>query len=169
MGIGTTLVLGLGNILLKDDGVGVHAVRALEEGYSFSEGVELLDGGTKGLDLLPYVEGCERLLILDALEMDAPPGTVKVVEGDAISAVLSTKLTVHQIALPDLLFAARFMGVAPRESALVGVQPESLDMGLDMTDTLNGALGEFVEAALQRLKRWGIEYVPGNTVRDNKD
>ncbi len=112
-----------------DEGVGVHAVRALEERYSFSEGVEFLDGGTMGLDLLPYVEGCERLLILDAVEMDAPPGTIKVVEGDAISAVLGMKLTVHQIALPDLLFAARLSGVAPSESALVGVQPETIDDG----------------------------------------
>jgi len=143
--------------LLSDEGAGVHAVRALRERYAFPDSVEIIDGGTMGLDLLPFIEGADRLLIVDAVDFKSPPGTVRVVEGRDIKAFLDTKFSVHQIGLPDMLFAAAFSGVAPPEICLVGVQPERIETGLDMSDTLRGKLDEVLDAVVDRLELWGVE------------
>ncbi len=100
-------VFGIGNILLSDDGVGVHTLNRLKEEYDLPGYVELIDGGTKGLDLLPLLEDRDKVLIIDAANFNRKPGTIDAVEGDKIPAFLSTKLSVHQIGLPDLLFAAK--------------------------------------------------------------
>ncbi|GAB4390131.1 MAG: HyaD/HybD family hydrogenase maturation endopeptidase [Thermodesulfovibrionales bacterium] len=143
--------------MLSDEGAGVHAVRALRERYAFPDSVEIIDGGTMGLDLLPFIEGADRLLIVDAVDFKSPPGTVRVVEGRDIKAFLDTKFSVHQIGLPDMLFAAAFSGVAPPEICLVGVQPERIETGLDMSDTLRGKLDEVLDAVVDRLELWGVE------------
>jgi hydrogenase maturation protease len=150
-------VFGIGNILLSDDGVGVHAVNKLKSGYEFPETVELIDGGTKGLDLMPLFEGRDKVLIIDAANFKKEPGTIDMVEGDKIPAFLSTKLSVHHIGLPDMLFVARLMGVTPREMCLIGIQPKSMETGTDLSDEVRNRLDSLVERALQKLKEWGVE------------
>ncbi|MCX7854553.1 MAG: HyaD/HybD family hydrogenase maturation endopeptidase [Anaerolineae bacterium] len=151
-----TLVLGVGNILLSDEGVGVHVVRLLRERYRFPQEVDILDGGTMGLDLLPYVEDTDRLLIVDAVQMDAPPGTVARLEGEQIPAVLNLKYSPHQAGVSDLLAAARLLGRSPAEVVLWGVQPASLEVGLELSPTVAAQVEVLLQNVLAELQRWGI-------------
>ncbi len=149
-------VLGLGYILLRDEGVGVHAVNALKERYVFSADVELIDGGTMGLDLLPFIEGKDKVLITDAADFGEKPGTIKIIEGKGIPAFLNTKLSVHQIGLPDMLFAADIMGITPPDICLVGIQPGDTGTGLELSQEMNDKFRELVDIAAYKLSEWGV-------------
>jgi hydrogenase maturation protease len=151
-----TLVLGLGNILLGDEGVGVRVVERLQELYEFPQEVQVLDGGTLALDLLPYVEDADRLLVIDALEMSAEPGTTARLEGDEVPAFLSVKISPHQMGLADLLAAARLRGLYPEELVLWGVQPGVLDVGLKLSPPVAAQVEVLVEKTLAELRQWGI-------------
>jgi hydrogenase maturation protease len=152
-----TLILGLGNILLSDEGVGVHVIRLLRERYQFPQEVEVLDGGTLALDLLPYVEDTDRLLIVDAVQMDAPPGTVVRLVGEEVPAVLNLKYSPHQMGVSDLLAAARLLGRYPAELVLWGIQPASLDVGLELSPAIAAQMETVVQNVLADLQRWGIQ------------
>ena len=156
------LVLGIGNLIMTDDGVGVQVVHRLQERYTFPPTVRLLDGGTLGLDLLPYLEGVRRLLVVDAVETGGPPGTLIRLTGDEINIAFRTKLSPHQMGLQDLLLVAELQGFAPEELLLLGVQPEEIGMGTELTPTVAGRVEPLVAAALQELERWGIgaEIIP---------
>jgi len=153
-------VFGIGNILLCDDGVGVHAVNKLISEYQFSGNVEFIDGGTKGLDLLPLLENRDKVLIIDAANFRKEPGTIDSVEGDKIPSFLSSKLSVHQIGLPDMLFAARLMEIMPAEMCLIGIQPLSMETAAEMSDVISGKMEAVISKVLDKLKEWGVEAVP---------
>jgi hydrogenase maturation protease len=155
----TALLLGIGNILLKDEGVGVHVVNAMKESYTFSPEVEIIDGGTLGLDLLPFLEGKERLLIIDAVNFGKEPGYIGVLENEEIPSVILMKMSVHHIGLADVLFAAKLLDIAPPHLCLIGIQPQSLDVGLDMTDCIAGKVKELIAMAITKLKEWNITCV----------
>jgi hydrogenase maturation protease len=164
-----TAIFGIGNLLLGDEGVGIHAIRALRERYILPEGLDIVDGGTMGLDLLPYVEGVERLLIVDAIDLGAEPGTIKVLEGEKVRRFLDTKFSVHQIGLPDMLFAAELKGILPPELCIVGIQPAEIETGLDMSEAVAKNFEALLDTVAGRLSRWGISLqesanVPGDTV-----
>jgi hydrogenase maturation protease len=152
-------IFGIGNLLLSDDGVGVHVLRRLTDEYQFPDNVELIDGGTKGLDLLPLFENRDKVLIIDAANFNKEPGTIGSIEGERIPAFLSTKLSVHQIGLPDTLFAARLMEITPPEMCLIGIQPESMDTAVELSDIVRGRMDSLIETVLQKLKDWGVEVV----------
>jgi len=152
-----TLVLGLGNILLSDEGLGVRVVERIQERYEFPSVVQVLDGGTLGFDLLPYVENANHLLVVDAVEMGATPGTLARLEGEEIPAFLGVKISPHQIGLADLLVAARLSDIYPQELVLWGAQPESLDVGLELSPSVAAQVETLVERVLAELRRWGIE------------
>jgi hydrogenase maturation protease len=154
----TTLVLGLGNILMRDEGIGVRVVEQLVERYEFPPEVQLLDGGTMGLSLLPYVEDADRLLVIDAVRVDGEAGTVVRLEGEEIPSSLSVKISPHQMGLADLLAAARLRGRYPGELVLVGVQPGVVETGLELSPPVAAQLSSLVDAALSQLSRWGIEW-----------
>ncbi len=152
-------LLGLGNILLQDEGIGVHAVNAIKERYAFSPGVEIIDGGTMGLDLLPFFEDSAKVLIIDAVDFGKPPGTVGIIEGDKIPSALSSKLSVHHIGLSDVLFAAKLKNETQPEVCLVGIQPKSLDVGLDITEEIRVQFDTVIDTAIKKLTDWNIECV----------
>jgi len=152
-------VFGIGNILLSDDGAGVHAVHRLQERYEFPASVELIDGGTKGLDLLPLFEDRDRILIIDAANFRKTPGTIDIVEGDKIPAFLSKKLSVHQIGLPDTIFAAKLMEITPSEMCLIGIQPKSMETSTEMSEEVKAQFEPFLSMILLKLKQWGVEAV----------
>ena len=156
-------VFGIGNILLSDDGVGVHAVNRLIDEYDFPESVELIDGGTKGLDLLPLFENRDKVLIIDAANFKKEPGTIDTVVGDKIPAFLSSKLSVHQIGLPDMLFAAKLMEIMPAEICLVGIQPESMATSIELSGAISDKMRDFLEIILRKLREWGVEAVMKKT------
>ena len=114
------LVLGLGNTIMTDDGFGVEVVTTLSSRYNFQGPVQLLDGGTLGLDLLPYLEEVESLLIIDALDMRDEPGKIFRLEGDEVPRAFASKLSVHQMGLQDLLAVAQLQGHVPRNLVVWG-------------------------------------------------
>lgn len=151
----TTLVLGLGNRLMSDDGFGVEVLTLLSSRYRFSGAVRLLDGGTLGLDLLPYLEDVDNLLIIDALETQAPPGEVSRLEGDEVPRAFASKLSVHQMGVQDLLAVAELQGHLPARLVVWGVQPQSVEVGLDLTPTVAAALPDVVQGVVTELQGWG--------------
>lgn len=155
-----TLVLGAGNLLLSDEGVGIHVIRRLEELYDLPEGVQILDGGTLGLDLLFYLEGVENLVIVDAVEMDQEPGSLTRLEGDEIPSFLSLKMSPHQIGIPDMLFAAKLRDMYPRNVVLWGVQPDLLVAGLELSPTVAAQLDVLVNKVVEELETWGQSPTP---------
>ncbi len=153
---GRIVVLGLGNILLRDEGLGVRLVQRLQEEYTFPDSVELLDGGTLGLELLPLLAGASSLIVVDAVDLGAPPGTMVRWEGEDIPAHLTLKVSPHQAGLADLLAAARLTGVLPERVVLWGMQPASLEPGLELTPEVEAAMSELEAGVLGELRRWGI-------------
>jgi hydrogenase maturation protease len=153
-----TLVLGLGNILMRDEGLGVRAVERLLERCDFPPEVEVLDGGTLGLDLLPYVEDADRLLVLDAIDMGAEAGTIDRLEGGEVPAFLSIKVSPHQMGLADLLAASRLRDRFPAEVVLWGVQPAVVDVGLELSPVVEAQIDTLVDRVLVELSQWGIEW-----------
>ncbi len=151
------LVLGLGNILLGDEGVGVRVIERLLESYEFPEGVRVMDGGTLGLDLLPYLEDASRLLVVDAVQARKPAGTLVRLTGDEIPVFLdASKVSPHQEGLQDLLAVASLKDYLPDEVVLWGVQVESLGVGLDLHPAVAAQVGTLVQKVLEELAHWDI-------------
>lgn len=161
-------LLGLGNILLQDEGIGVHVVQAIKDRYSLSPDVELVDGGTMGLDLLPIFQDSQKVLIIDAVDFGKPPGHVGTIEGRHIPSVLSSKLSVHHIGLSDVLFAATLMNETPPEVCLIGIQPKNLDVGLDMTPEVRENFDTLVSMAIKKLADWNVECVLQSPLRSSR-
>jgi hydrogenase maturation protease len=150
-------VLGIGNLVMTDDGVGVRVVHLLEERFRFPAEVTLLDGGTLGLDLLPKLEGVDRLIVLDAVETGKEPGTVVRLAGDEIPLAMATKLSPHQMGLKDLLSVAALIGCAPGEMVFWGVQPASVEMGTELTPPVAARLDLLANHVLDELAEWGVQ------------
>ena len=149
-----TLVLGVGNLLLSDEGVGVRVAERLVANYDLPEEVQTLDGGTLGLDLLYYLDGVENLLIVDAAETGQSPGGLLRLEGDEVPAFLSAHLSPHEIGVPDMLFAAKLKGVYPRNVVLWGVQPASLEIGLELSPDVQAQVDGLVSKLVEQLEQW---------------
>jgi hydrogenase maturation protease len=151
-------VLGVGNLLMGDDGAGLHALKALKEsGYAFPERVKFLDGGTAGLELLYFLQDTEKLLIIDAVISVGDAASIKTFKGEDIPAIFSRKFSVHEIGIKDLLFAMRLSGTGPREISLIGIQPKTMEISLELSPEVSQAIPGVVEAALQQLRGWGVE------------
>lgn len=142
------LVLGVGNPLMTDDGVGLRVLQVLASSCSL-EGVEFVDAGTLSLLLLPRVEASDALLVLDAADFEAGAGTVRALEGPAMDEFLKTsRCSVHEVGLRDLLDAARLTGGLPARRAFVGVQPQAVGWGESLTPAVSAAVP--VAAAMGR-------------------
>ena len=149
------VVLGIGNILLSDEGVGVHVVNRLMETCELPDCVEVIDGGTAGMDLLDRVCGADALLIVDCARLDAAAGTVREIEGEGVPAFFQTRVSPHQIGLSDLLGAVLLLGEMPARMALIAVQPESMELSLEMTATGKVAAEQAFAMLTARLATWG--------------
>ncbi len=156
----SVLVLGIGNLIMSDDGIGVRAVQLMEERYRLPPGVTLLDGGTLGLDLLPKLEGVDRLLVVDAIETGSEPGTITRLSGDDVPFALETKVSPHQMGLKDLLAVASLQGYLPGELVLLGMQPERIDMGTDLSPAVAQGLEPLVHTIVKELEQWGVGAEP---------
>ena len=152
------VVLGLGNILMEDEGIGVHAANHLEAHYDFQPEIEIVDGGTSGLDLLTFFGPEKTILIIDAVNFDMEPGTVAKLEDDAILAQLDPKISLHHLGLSDLISVAELTDRKAKRMTLLGIQPKSMEnLDLEMTPTIKGVFEKVIENALLILKEWGIE------------
>jgi len=135
------LVMGVGNTLMQDDGVGIHVIEALAADPERHPSLQIIDGGTIGLALLPEIEDADAVIVVDASELKAEPGAIAVFHGREIDAQLSgKKRTVHEVALLDLFSAASIRGRLPRRRALVAIQPACTDWGTESTATVHAAI-----------------------------
>ncbi len=157
-----TLVLGIGNLLWADEGFGVRAVAALNEGWKFPDSVTLMDGGTQGLYLLPYVQTARRILVFDAIDYGLEPGTLQVVrDGDIPSYLGVGKMSLHQSSFQEVLSLAQLSGQSPERAVLVGVQPKALkDFGGGLTQIVRSRIPDALEIGLQVLAGWGVAGTP---------
>ncbi len=147
------LVLGLGNLIQSDDGLGVRALQRLESDRRLPRGVRLIDGGTAGIALLSDVYGAHRLLVLDAVDTDTAPGTLVRLRGPDL-ATLPGGAAAHQLGLVDLLNALRLLDREPAEILVLGLQPGDLRLGTKLSPAVDAALDKLVEAAIAQLSRW---------------
>ncbi len=147
------VVLGLGNVLLADDGVGPAAVHAFERAYQASAGVRVLDGGTLGLALLGVLDARSALVIVDAVAADAPPGALLRLEGDDIAEAVATRLSPHQFGVADLLATARHLSCYPEEVVLLGLVPKTIELGLGLTPSVAQGIPGLVRAIADELAR----------------
>lgn len=154
------LVLGIGNLVMGDDGAGVRVVQELQKRYIFPPHVEIMDGGTLGLDLLPKLEGIGRLLVVDAVETGGEPGTLVRLLGEELPIALQTKVSPHQMGLKDLLAVAELMGHTPREMVLVGIQPAGIGMSAELSPHVAERLEEMIANVVTKLNEWDVEVHP---------
>lgn len=149
----TVGVLGLGNLLLTDDGVGIHAIRRLQRDTRLPQTIQLIDGGTLGLSLLPSLLRITHLLVLDAVDVGARAGTLLRFTNRDIDCLPLAK-SVHLLGFGDLLNALRLLGQDPAELILIGIQPRSTEWGVVLSPVVQGVLGRLVEAAVSQVEAW---------------
>jgi hydrogenase maturation protease len=149
------LVLGMGNILLEDEGLGVRALEALQSRYDLPPTVELLDGGTTGMGLLDDIGGRDQLLVLDAVQTGEPPGTFVTLRGDDVPVYFGLRVTPHQLGLSDVLATLELAGTRPPRVTVLGLVPDSLEMSLELSPLISARLDRLVEAAAAELEVLG--------------
>lgn len=151
-----TVVLGLGNMLMADDGVGLAALARLEEEWFIPREVELVDGGTWGMNLLPVIERADRVIILDAIDLGDPPGTLIRLEGDEIPRFLAMKLSPHQVDLREVLALAELRGTLPEQVIALGIQPARVEMSTTFSPEVAARVDQLIHLAAETLYNWGI-------------
>ncbi len=151
-----TLILGLGNTLLGDEGVGVHSVRYLREACPELEDVDLVDGGTLSFTLAGPIAEAINLIVIDAAQLDSAPGTLRCYEGADMDRFVRDKAmrSAHEVSLSALLSMAQLSEELPRRRALIGIQPQRMDWSENLTDPVRKALPAVCEQVRELLLRW---------------
>jgi len=150
-----TLVLGIGNTLLTDEGLGIHLLDYLREHQAVPPGVTYLDGGTLSFTLAPDIEDCENLIVLDAAQFNEAPGTVSLLIGAEMDHFVSHgKRSVHEVGLVDLMAIARLRGRLPRNRALLGIQPSEIGWRETPSDLVSRAIPNAASQVLDLLYKW---------------
>lgn len=150
-----TLILGIGNVLLKDEGAGVKVVSRLSELNPGIDGIDWMDGGTLSFTLAPEVEASRYLIVVDVAQMKSPPGTVKTFVDDEMDRMLSASgRSVHEVGLLDLMDMARLSEALPERKALVGIQPEAIEWGDEPTPPVAAALPAAQQAVAGLVEQW---------------
>ncbi len=147
-----TLVIGLGNPLMGDDGVGVAALELLRDEWDLPQDVELVDGGTWGMNLLPLVESARHLILIDAIRSGTTPGTLTVLERRELPRYFSHKLSAHQIDLREVLGLAELRGVLPVDLVAVGIEPERVEMEMSLSPRVSAGLAMMVDLVVEKLE-----------------
>ncbi len=150
------VVLGLGNLLNRDEGLGVQALKRLDAQLGQRTTAELLDGGVLGLNLLMIVEECSHLLILDAVNVGKPPGSVVELRKEQIPLYAGVKMSQHQVTFQEVLGLANIRGYLPEHLHLVGIQPLDLSIGLDLSPVVELAIPQVLTRAERVLQEWGL-------------
>jgi len=151
-------VMGVGNVLLRDEGFGVKLLYLLKAKYQFPENVVLIDGGTAGIFLSPEIDYLDKLLIIDVVKAKGKPGEVKFYEKeDFFVDRLPLKLSPHQLGLQEVLLLNEIKGTCPKEVKLIGVVPKAVETGTGLTKELETVLPKVEKLVLEILKEWGVE------------
>ncbi len=157
------LILGLGNLVCADDGLGIEAVRRITAGWHAPPGARVLDGGTLGLSLLPWLMDADEVLLLDAVCAGARPGTLVRLSGAAVRPAVRHRLSPHQIGVADLIDGADLLGGGPRHISLLGLVPASIELSLERTPDVEAAIDTLVAAALAFAADRGFAFTPSAT------
>ena len=150
------IVLGIGNTILSDEGVGVRAALALEQRYDMPDDVSVVDGGTAGMELLDIIAGVDLLIVLDTVKAGGPAGSIVRLSAEHVPVFFRKKLSPHQIGLCDVLAALEFTGDLPAEVVVLGVEPATLELGLELTDAVRQRVPRLAELAAAELAARGI-------------
>jgi hydrogenase maturation protease len=152
------LVLGLGNVLLEDDAVGAAAVALLLDQYEAPREVQVLDGGTLGLSLLPYLNAADTVILVDAVRAEGKPGSFIRLTGDDVAPAVATRLSPHQVGVADLLDGARWLGQYPRRVVLLGLVPASMELAVGLSQQVQPALPTLVERIVDEARTLGFAF-----------
>ena len=150
-------ILGVGNVILKDEGFGVRVAEYLDHHYTFPDSVQIVDGGTLGIELTQYVTGTNKLLVIDSINGGAEPGTVFRFHNDAIMEHFQDKLSAHEVGIQDVLALLTVTGHKIPDVIVIGAQPFDVEAGVGLSDGMQALLPQIVEQALKDLSSWGIE------------
>jgi hydrogenase maturation protease len=159
-GSGEVVVIGLGNPLMGDDGLGIAAVERLREGWSLPGPVRLVDGGTCGMNLLPLIEAAERVVFVDAIDAGRPVGALVQLERNELPRFLGLKFSSHQVDLREVLALAELRGTLPSDVVAIGLQPGRVELSSGLSSQLECRLDQLLAAVLERLERWGYATEP---------
>lgn len=153
---GHTVLLGIGNILWADEGFGPRVIARMKERNNLPADIEIIDGGTQGLYLLPLVQDAKRMIVFDAIDFGQPPGTLMVLRDDEIPAFFGQRpLSLHQTSFTDVLAAAELTGKKPQAITLIGVQYANIDTwGGGLSAAVAATLDPAIEAGLRELQAW---------------
>lgn len=160
------VVVGLGNPLMGDDGVGLRALQQLESDWVVDSSVELVDGGTWGLKLLPTIEGADGVVFLDAIRTGSAPGTVVELLNGEIPRRISTKLSPHEVDLREVLAVTELRGMLPPSVSAIGVEPEYVDLHYELSPRVSARVHDIVALAVARLREWGVRCVRASHTAD---
>jgi hydrogenase maturation protease len=151
-----TLILGIGNVLLSDEGAGIHAIRQLADRAERRDDIELMDGGTLSFSLAGAIEDAENLIVIDAAQYDGEPGTTRVFVGEQMDEFIGSnrKCSVHEVSLIDLMAIALLSEQLPQQRALIGIQPHSIDWGDTPSPPVASAIRLACDQALQLIEEW---------------
>ena len=150
-------VLGIGNILMQDEGFGVEIIETLGKNYRFSDSVQILDGGTLGMELMRFISGTTKLIVIDAIAGDGPPGTFYRFSGEEISRYFQGKVSLHELGIKDVLAALEILNRPVAEVMIIGVQPTVVALGLGLTPAVAAQKEQTITAVLQQLQSWQVE------------
>lgn len=159
------LIIGMGNILMQDEGVGVRAVEELENRYVIPEGVTVIDGGTTGMELFEPIRNCDQLIVADAINTGDPYGTLVRIANDEIPAFFHTKISNHQLGLSELLALLTLKNEVPQHVAIIGMVPHSLENRLGLTEEASAGLVEMVAKLVEELASLGVQLQARNESR----
>ncbi len=159
---GKVLVIGMGNVLMQDEGTGVRAVEELESRYLIPDGVEVVDGGTTGMELFEPMRNASSLIIADAVNTGAPYGSLVRIANEEIPAFFQTKLSNHQLGVSDLLALLALKGETPDQVTIVGMVPHSLENRLGLTPEAEAGLTSMVQMLVDELAALGFDLQPRN-------
>ena len=164
----SVLILGIGNVLWADEGFGVRCVEELAARHALPGHVRLLDGGTQGLYLLPFVEAADALIVFDAVDYGLPPGTLKLVEGDEVPRFMGAKkMSLHQTGFQEVIATAQLLGRCPGRLALIGCQPVELeDFGGGLRSEVAARIPGAIALALDILAGWGVRAARGESAAE---
>jgi hydrogenase maturation protease len=147
-------ILGIGNTLFSDEGVGIHLLPLLEEALGEDENIEIIEGLTDGMKLLGPVEDADNLIIIDAINAGKEGGTIISLEGEEIPAYFGIKMSIHQLGFQEVLFAAKLRDRYPKQIVMFGMQPSSLQLGIGLTETNQNKLNDLLKVVLDQVHRW---------------
>lgn len=147
-------ILGIGNTLYQDEGVGVHVLSLLEKEFKNDPSVEIIEGATDGMLLLEPVEDTDHLIVVDAINAGKPGGTIITLQGEEIPAYYGIKMSVHQVGFQEVLWAARLRDRYPKNIIMFGLQPTSLELGIELTETNQRRLPELATLVIQQVNEW---------------